>query len=150
MVLPDSDGISRVPPYSGSTPERMGFGYGAVTLCGGPFQAASPHASLCNSKGVSYNPRKQASWFGLIPFRSPLLGESNFLSLPPGTKMFQFPGCAPAALWIHAAVLPHYGQWVSPFGNLRISAYLQLPGAYRCSFRPSSAPSAKASTVRPS
>ena len=76
----------------------MGFGYGAVTLCGGPFQAASPHASLCNSKGVSYNPRKQASWFGLIPFRSPLLGESNFLSLPPGTKMFQFPGCAPTAL----------------------------------------------------
>jgi hypothetical protein len=40
------------------------------------------------------------------------------------------------------------GQWVSPFGNLRIKAYLQLPEAYRCSFRPSSAPSAKASTVR--
>jgi hypothetical protein len=40
------------------------------------------------------------------------------------------------------------GQWVSPFGNLRINAYLQLPEAYRCSSRPSSAPSAKASTVR--
>lgn len=24
-------------------------------------------------------------WFGLFPFRSPLLGKSNFLSLPPGT-----------------------------------------------------------------
>ena len=26
----------------------------------------------------------------------------------------------------------HYEQWVSPFGNLRIKAYLQLPEAYRC------------------
>ena len=31
-------------------------------------------------------------WFGLFPVRSPLLGKSIFLSLPPGTKMFQFPG----------------------------------------------------------
>ena len=29
--------------------------------------------------------------FGLIPFRSPLLRESLLLSLPGGTKMFQFP-----------------------------------------------------------
>ena len=33
--------------------------------------------------------------FGLFPVRSPLLGESLLLSLPPGTKMFQFPGFAP-------------------------------------------------------
>ena len=33
-----------------------------------------------------------AARFGLFPFRSPLLGESNSLSFPPGTKMFQFPG----------------------------------------------------------
>lgn len=26
---------------------------------------------------VSYNPKRQASWFGLIPFRSPLLGKSH-------------------------------------------------------------------------
>ena len=30
--------------------------------------------------------------FGLFPVRSPLLRESMFLSLPPGTKMFQFSG----------------------------------------------------------
>ena len=39
--------------------------------------------------------------------------------------------------------------WVPPFGNLWILAYLQLPKAYRCSSRPSSAPSAKAFTMRP-
>ena len=38
---------------------------------------------------------------------------------------------------------------VSPFGDLWILAYLQLPRAYRCWSRPSSAPSAKASAVRP-
>ena len=34
--------------------------------------------------------------FGLLPFRSPLLRESIFLSSPAGTKMFQFPALAPA------------------------------------------------------
>ena len=29
---------------------------------------------------------------GSNPFRSPLLGVSLLLSLPPGTEMFQFPG----------------------------------------------------------
>ena len=38
------------------------------------------------------NPRKHALWVGLLPFRSPLLWESIFLSPPPGTEMFQFPG----------------------------------------------------------
>src|SRR4030095_16513997 len=32
--------------------------------------------------------------FGLFPFRSPLLGESRLLSLPPGTEMVHFPGLA--------------------------------------------------------
>ena len=31
-------------------------------------------------------------WFGLFPFRSPLLRKSIFLSFPPATKMFQFTG----------------------------------------------------------
>ena len=43
--------------------------------------------------------------------------------------MFQFPGFATDALCIHANVLLHYEQWVSPFGNLRIKAHLQLPEA---------------------
>ena len=46
-------------------------------------------------------------------------------------------------------VLMHYHKWVSPFGNLGVVAYLQLTRAYRSSSRPSSPPSAKASTVCP-
>ena len=37
---------------------------------------------------------------------------------------------------------------VSPFGNLRINAHLQLPEAYRSLSRPSSAPDAKAFPLR--
>ena len=37
---------------------------------------------------------------------------------------------------------------VSPFGYLRIAGYLRLPGAFRSLSRPSSAPGAKASTLR--
>ena len=43
------------------------------------------------------------------------------------------------------AVLPHR---VSPFGYLRIEAYLQLPEAFRSLSRPSSAPDAKAFPLR--
>ena len=32
--------------------------------------------------------------FGLVPVRSPLLGESRLFSFPAGTKMFQFPAFA--------------------------------------------------------
>lgn len=43
-----------------------------------------------------------------------------FLSLPPGTEMFQFPGSASSTLCIQIDVLLHYEQWVPPFGNPRI------------------------------
>ena len=35
---------------------------------------------------------QSVDWFGLFPFRSPLLRKSIFLSFPPVTKMFQFTG----------------------------------------------------------
>ena len=41
-------------------------------------------------------------------------------------------------------------RWVSPFGNLRLNAHLQLPEAYRSLSRPSSAPDAKAFPLRSS
>ena len=53
-----------------------------------------------------------------------------------------------AQLCIHCTVLCS-AQWVSPFRDLRIKAYLQLPAAYRSLSRLSSALSAKASALRP-
>ena len=61
----------------------------------------------------------------LVPFRSPLLWESRLISLPPVTEMFQFSGFAPSLLWIQSEVT--LAGRVSPFGNLRIKAYLPAP-----------------------
>ena len=47
-------------------------------------------------------------------------------------------------LCIHFNVVRHDSYGVSPFGHLRINAYLPLPEAYRSLSRPSSAPNAKA------
>ena len=60
------------------------------------------------------------AWFGLFPFRSPLLRESRFLSIPRATEMFQFTHLPPLHLWIQCRVPAHYHGWVSPFGNPRI------------------------------
>lgn len=38
--------------------------------------------------------------FGLVPVRSPLLGESRLISFPKGTEMFQFPSFATSRLCI--------------------------------------------------
>ena len=97
----------------------------------------------------SYNPKEQALWFGLFPVRSPLLWKSRLLSLPTGTEMFQFPASSFLAVSISTKIITYHSNGVPPFGNLWITAYLQLPKAYRCSSRPSSAPSAKAFTMRP-
>ena len=73
----------------------------------------------------------------------------DLLSFPPGNEMFQFPGFPSSVLCVHTEIPTHYRRWVSPFGNLRIEAYLQLPAAYRSLSRPSSALGAKASTLCP-
>ena len=44
--------------------------------------------------------------FGLFPFRSPLLGESRLLSIPPGTKMVHFPGFASRSLLYSGTDIP--------------------------------------------
>jgi hypothetical protein len=47
--------------------------------------------------------------FGLFRFRSPLLTESRLISLPRGTKMFQFPRFPLSSRPITVGALPHSG-----------------------------------------
>ena len=97
MVLPGSHGVPRAPRYSGTGSATSAFGYGTVTRCGGAFQLASP--GLRGSQTPALQPRPDESGrFGLIPVRSPLLGESRLISFPAGTEMFHFPALAPPAL----------------------------------------------------
>ena len=62
--------------------------------------------------------------------------------------MFQFPELPPYT-YVFSIQYTVFTVWVAPFGNLWITGYLRLPKAYRSLTRPSSAPSAKAFTVRP-
>ena len=72
-------------------------------------------------------PALTRDWFGLFPFRSPLLRESRLLSLPAGTEMFHFPALPPPALCVQAGVMGNYAQQVSLFGNPRINVWLPTP-----------------------
>jgi hypothetical protein len=93
-LLPTGFPVSR--GTQGPSRRDAGFGYRAVTVYGGPFQATSPTGVLCHSVWDALQPRRaKARRFGLFPVRSPLLRESRLLSSPQGTKMFQFPWCAP-------------------------------------------------------
>ena len=80
---------------------------------------------------------------GLDPFRSPLLRTSRLISLPPGTEMFQFPGFASRLRGMTAC----NSSRVTPFGHLRITACVPLPGASRSLPRPSSPLCAQASST---
>ena len=80
MVPAVSRRIPRVPRYSGSRPAARRFGYGAFTLSGAPFQA--PLLAICVHYGGPTTPgAPERPRFGLVPVRSPLLGESRFCSL---------------------------------------------------------------------
>src|SRR5688500_991031 len=49
------------------------------------------------------------------------------LSLPQGTKMFQFPWLPLPSLYIQLRVIGHDSNRVSPFGHLRFKAWLAAP-----------------------
>ena len=72
--------------------------------------------------------RPEPPGFGLCRVRSPLLAVSLLFSLPPGTKMFQFPGFAPAQLvpGLQPGGLPHSGIR----GSFRICRSPRLFAAY--------------------
>ena len=92
------------------------------------------------------NPSMHARWFGLFPFRSPLLRKSSFLSPPPLLRCFSSPGSLPYVMDWRMDTWS-LSRWVSPFRNLRINGYLLLPEAYRSLSRLSSALGAKASAL---
>ena len=68
MVLPDSNGISRVPPYSGSTPEETLFRLQGCYLLRRTFPDPSSKVFLCNSRKSVLQPQRDML-FGLGCFR---------------------------------------------------------------------------------
>jgi hypothetical protein len=82
VVPPASNRVSRAPFYSGYPLTILGFDYRTFTFFGMPSQTFHlPFIAKCRS----YNPSEHAHWFGLLRFRSPLLAESQLMTLPLGT-----------------------------------------------------------------
>jgi hypothetical protein len=86
------------PVVLGSTGQRDGwaFVYWALTISGGRFHDLRLTPRLVTLRAAPYRcpttpPAVTRRRFGLLPVRSPLLGESRLLSSPRGTEMFQFP-----------------------------------------------------------
>ena len=123
-----------------------------------PSLAGFPKTVLLTLKNhlCSPNPTVHAPWFGLFPFRSPLLWKSMFLSNERTCfflflrllRCFSSPGSLCMAMYLPCSDWSSSSR-VSPFRYLRLNGYLLLPAAFRSLSRLSSALSAKASTLRP-
>ena len=85
----DSDKITRVSPYSGYHKEFVAFRLQGFHLFLLPFPKYSTILQIFDSVLMVLQPQYEY-WFGLFPFRSPLLRESLLLSFPAGTEMFHF------------------------------------------------------------
>ena len=145
MVPPVSHRVSRVQRYSGtrlteigfrlrgSHPLWLAFPYHSTNLL---LRCAGPQPQRINPL-VWPLPRSLATTSGIsVDFSSsPYLDVS--VQAVPYVHLFD-------SMHVDRVLLCR----VSPFGNLRINAYVQLPEAYRSLSRPSSAPDAKAFPLR--
>ena len=131
MVPLCSGRIARVPPYS---------------LCSMrlPFHVRGYHPLWPDFPDCSTNTHPITTT-GLLPVRSPLLGESRLISFPPVTEMFQFTGFAPYTYEFSARYLLRGGFPHSEIAGSMLVC--QLADTYRRLPRPSSPSTAKASAI---
>ena len=139
MSLPDSDGVSRAPPYLGDA-SRKSLLFSPTGLSPSMAGLSRPlrlREAFVTSRRfrrtvrcVPTTPAAQRrraitrSRFGLIPVRSPLLGESRLLSFPRGTEMCHFPRFASAPYAFRC------GCWgISPSGFLHSGIPGSQPGS---------------------
>ena len=145
MVPPSSHGISRAPGYFGYCSSTFVFTYRILTFFDQPSHAVRLTIIVLNAV---LNPERIAP-LGLASSAfarhySQNLGWFLFLAL---LRCFSSGGSP------HIPIYSVYDtwaslMWIAPFGHLRINVCLPLPGAFRSLPRPSSAPDAKASSLR--
>ena len=146
MVPPSSDQVSRVWPDSGICAALSVFTYVVLTLSDRPSHAVRLTTQVLNAVRtpevfllpVCPLPRSLATTYG-ISFD---VSSSPYLDVSVQAVPFQY-------LWIQYWIMEYELHWVAPFRYLRINGCLLLPEAFRSLPRLSSAPSAKAFTLRP-
>ena len=122
-VTQDTDRLVSASP-TGLSPSADGLSrpFGSPSQC---HSSVLLHRRRVATSPVWALPRSLATTEGII----------NLFSLPPGTKMFQFPGLASPTC---AGDARPSAVRVVPFGNPRVRGYLRLTAAYRSLSRPSS------------
>ncbi len=136
-LLPTGFRVSRGTQVQTVAPS-MTVGYGALTRSG-----VVSHPLRLASSTLARRPLARPDLLALQPHRKhlaapPLVwarpgslatttGVSFVISLPPGTEMFQFPGCPPHDLSFQSRVVSHDRHRVAPFGFGWLSARMQLP-----------------------
>ena len=116
------------------------FDYRAVTSYGGPFQTSSSTSFFCNSVQSVLQPQEAS----LLVWANPVsLAATQGIAFAFSSSGYLDVSVPRVCLLISYEFRYGYHSITSggfpPFGNLRIKACLQLPEAYRCSSRPSSA-----------
>ena len=146
VVHPSSHRVSRVRRYSGYSLSVFSFVYGTLTLCGRLSHTVRLDTSDHDASPNPRNPEGPLVW---PPPRS--LATTSGISVDVFSCPYLDVSVQGVPL-IHLFDSVHDTQvlpvCVPTFGNLRITAHLQLPEAYRSLSRPSSAPDAKAFPLR--
>ena len=145
MVPPTSHKVSRVSWYFGYCLSLFVFPYGAFTLSGrlSQYRSGNSEYNLLQSLTLQCTHRS----LGSFPFARRYSGNRVFFLFLRLLRCFSSPGSLPYVMDWRMDTWS-LSRWVSPFGYLRINGYLLLPAAFRSLSRPSSALSAKASTLR--
>ena len=162
VVPPDSDRVSRARPYSGPrigcSPRVRLRGHNPVPPAfpcrSAPLRAARrarqrPGTAPCNPGGGKAGARARSPVWPSAPFRSPLLGGSRVDFLSSGYLDVSVPRVVPHGRMCSARGRQRSRWRVRPFGDPRVEGCVPLTADYRSLPRPSSAPCAKASAVRP-
>ena len=149
VVPAPSHRVPRVPWYSGSRRSLHAFAYGALTLsrrssqfrsAGLPFPSGGPYPGALRAP-VWAPPLSLAATHGIdVSFSSSGYLDVSVRRVPPAPLL-----AVPRPLARGGRVLP--GR-VSPFRHLRVTGHLPLAAAFRSLSRLSSAPGAKASSLR--
>ena len=133
--------------YSGSHCAASSFVYGTFTFFGLLSQNSSTR--LGGSPDVVRTPWCTHHGLGSSAFARRYLRNRCFFLFLRVLRCFSSPGSPPYVMDWRTDTWS-LSMWVSPFRNLRVDGYLLLSAAYRSLSRLSSAPSAKASTLRSS